>query len=388
MLTLAPTRRSRNSALAPAFVGIRRLGVEQVVHTGNARCTDTRLIEAAAAEAAAVTDIQRGIACRLVAQRDFRLPIVPGVRANLPRECNTHERRRYEFRRCLGGVLAIVTVVTQRRRQLQFVREIDVDVAEHRPGEIVLRVGKVGELRIEERQGLPPHLGHLAGAQVEDIARGNETIGRDQIRTRDPAHALRRRRCELQRLAHRIDVEKLMLRLIGAEEIEQHRFRNRQEIELIAGQELVEPVVGGDGRQRAQRPHVIELERRAEHIAFVHTSVVHAHRQARVVHALRDVEVQRLSSNARGIHTHIRAQLFRRFPHESQAPGQVSKRIGVLVQKDIPDIALGIEKGARRDVFERVRDRAAHAAANVDAGPGVGSHRHIALRKHRSAFSC
>src|SRR4029450_13753332 len=65
----------------------------------------------------------------------------------------------------------------------------------------------------------------------------------------------------------------------------------------------------------------------------------------------------------------------------------VSKRVGVLVQKDIPDIALGIEKGARRDVFERVRDRAAHAAANVDAGPGVGSERHIAL-ENIARFSC
>jgi hypothetical protein len=85
-----------------------------------------------------------------------------------------------------------------------------------------LRVGQVGELWIEERQGLLLHLGHLAGAQVEDIARGNETIGRDQIPTHDPARALVRGRRELQRFAERIDLEELMLRLIGAEELEQH----------------------------------------------------------------------------------------------------------------------------------------------------------------------
>src|SRR5688500_1227706 len=45
--------------LGAPFDGIRRLGVEQVADTGDTCGTDARLIEAAAAEAAAVTDIQR-----------------------------------------------------------------------------------------------------------------------------------------------------------------------------------------------------------------------------------------------------------------------------------------------------------------------------------------
>src|SRR5437879_2629811 len=77
-------------ALEANFPGVREFSVEQVVHApdpgGLSHSTDPRLIEAAAAEAAAPAAVEGEILRRLVAQGAFGLHRVPGVLAYLARE--------------------------------------------------------------------------------------------------------------------------------------------------------------------------------------------------------------------------------------------------------------------------------------------------------------
>ena len=101
---------------------------------------------------------------------------------------------------------------------------------------------------------------------------------------------------------------------------EQHRLVDRQEVELVAGQQLLERVVGGDRRERAARRVEIELQRGAVHVALVDAAIVDAHRQARVVHALGDVEVQRLRVDvARRTRAGRRVKLVARLPQQLHA---------------------------------------------------------------------
>ena len=142
----------RELRLYAGLEGIRRLLVEQVVDAGDRRHrrADAGLVEAAAAEAAAVAQVGHEVVVRLEAQRRLGLQVVPGFLAHLAREragvglrnCVAVDLGREELLRRLSRVLALVAVVAQRDRGLDPVGEVVADLAEHRPGQVVLRVGE------------------------------------------------------------------------------------------------------------------------------------------------------------------------------------------------------------------------------------------------------
>src|SRR5690606_21215866 len=119
-------------------------------------------------------------------------------------------------------------------------------VGEHRPGEVVLRVGKESALRIGgigtwhaiDREYAGPGVSHVAGRDV--------AIGRDQIAAEHPEQLLVGRTFEPQFLADRLDVEKLALVPVLAEQEEDQGFLDWQEVEGIARQYLLDGVVRGD----------------------------------------------------------------------------------------------------------------------------------------------
>ena len=66
-----------------------------------------------------------------------------------------HERidkRIEEHLQRLGGVIAMVVVVTQGQRAFEGVADVVAHVTEHGPGEVVLGVGQERVLREEDRQ--------------------------------------------------------------------------------------------------------------------------------------------------------------------------------------------------------------------------------------------
>ena len=277
--------------------------------------------------------------------------------------------------RRLSRVLALVAVVAQRDRGLDPVGKVVADLAEHRPGQVVLRVGEIADLRVELGQGLCLDLGDHAGAEIEHVAGRDEPVGRDGVGAKNPAEALVGGRRVADLLAQRLDVQPLVLRLVDSAEeeraVEQRRFRDRQKIELVAGQDLLELVVGRDRGERAAAEVEVELERGARHVALVDAAVVDPHRQAGVVDVLDDVEVERLRVDLRHVDPQVGGHRVVGLPEQLRAAGEVLEGIGFLAEERVVDVPVGIEIGARDlelpgvGIADRAADAAAHGVARA-----------------------
>jgi len=110
------------------------------------------------------------------------------------------------------------------------------------------------------------------------------------------------------------------------EERVQYRLLDRQEVELVAGEDLVDGVVGRDRGERAVIALPVELHRGAEHVALVHAAVVHAHVEARVVHALGDVEVEGLGVGLRRREAEVGGEIVGHVPDQARPAGEVLER--------------------------------------------------------------
>jgi len=176
--------------LGAGLVSVRRFFIEEIVDAGNACGTHAGLVETAAAKAPAVTDVQRRIRRGLVTQGDLRLQLIPALSSHLAGKRDSGERRGDELDGRIRCVLALVIVVAQGERKLGLVVDVEVRLAEDRPGEVILRVREERELRVEQRQRRPAYFRYDTCAEIEDIARGNEPIGRNGVGSNDPAQPL------------------------------------------------------------------------------------------------------------------------------------------------------------------------------------------------------
>src|SRR6185312_6256067 len=134
------------------------------------------LIEAAAAEAPAPAAVHGDVIRWLETQRRLGLYLIERARAHLACEGGWIENLRQEGRRCIGGVLAGVLVVTHGGIQLPLWGEVPGRIVEQRPGVIALRVGQERGARVVTRQTRLLVDREHAIAVVHHVAGGNEAV--------------------------------------------------------------------------------------------------------------------------------------------------------------------------------------------------------------------
>ncbi len=295
----------------------------------------------------------------------------------------------------------MVAVETDVPRQLELRGQVERGVQIGRPGEVALAVGQVAGLRIEAR-GEARELGRRRGGVIEGrsdpIAGVPLVAGRDvavraiDLAAGDPAEPLAGRRGEAQLLGQGADPEELALVLVVAREQVKQALLRRQEVEGVAGDDLLGQVVAGDRGQGPRVGLVVHLQRGVIDRPVVLARVVHPDRQGGIVHVRRlelgvvgvgrtgvevqpgvidDVVVEALGPNPVAGKPEVGLELVARRPDEAQAAIQVLPGIGLLVQKGVLEVAGGVGVGDAGHHAEGAGQRTGDHRLALAAGPGV-----------------